>query len=238
VQRRRRLWSASIGMNSARIAATSPRSSDDAVHGRVDAVSPTCHAERGRVGRASGQKRDDHRVSGVGEVTLTRAGLEIRCGGAGRSLEFSPKRGRTATVRYSSSEPGSTGNGSGICAITIPVGREADSPSSECRPDGQRGDPIGPRGTRFQTPYGPHLRFRATSRSRGFRALAGTSWRADGETRTPDPFITSEVLYQLSYVGAAPGVSQDVPPRALAEDGSEGAQVNHVAAGAEVRLRS
>ncbi len=25
--------------------------------------------------------------------------------------------------------------------------------------------------------------------------------RADGETRTPDPFITSEVLYQLSYVG-------------------------------------
>jgi hypothetical protein len=25
---------------------------------------------------------------------------------------------------------------------------------------------------------------------------------ADGETRTPDPFITSEVLYQLSYVGA------------------------------------
>jgi hypothetical protein len=31
-------------------------------------------------------------------------------------------------------------------------------------------------------------------RSRVFR-------RADGETRTPDPFITSEVLYQLSYVG-------------------------------------
>ena len=25
--------------------------------------------------------------------------------------------------------------------------------------------------------------------------------QADGETRTPDPFITSEVLYQLSYVG-------------------------------------
>ena len=31
-------------------------------------------------------------------------------------------------------------------------------------------------------------------------ALGG---RADGGTRTPDPFITSEVLYQLSYVGAA-----------------------------------
>ena len=30
--------------------------------------------------------------------------------------------------------------------------------------------------------------------------------RADGETRTADPFITSEVLYQLSYVGEADGV--------------------------------
>jgi hypothetical protein len=29
--------------------------------------------------------------------------------------------------------------------------------------------------------------------------------QADGETRTPDPFITNEVLYQLSYVGMAPG---------------------------------
>ncbi len=26
-------------------------------------------------------------------------------------------------------------------------------------------------------------------------------FKADGGTRTPDPFITSEVLYQLSYVG-------------------------------------
>jgi hypothetical protein len=25
--------------------------------------------------------------------------------------------------------------------------------------------------------------------------------KADGETRTPDPIITSDVLYQLSYVG-------------------------------------
>ena len=28
--------------------------------------------------------------------------------------------------------------------------------------------------------------------------------RADARIRTADPFITSEVLYQLSYVGAAP----------------------------------
>ena len=27
---------------------------------------------------------------------------------------------------------------------------------------------------------------------------------ADARTRTGDPFITSEVLYQLSYVGGAP----------------------------------
>ena len=30
--------------------------------------------------------------------------------------------------------------------------------------------------------------------------------RADARTRTGDPFITSEVLYQLSYVGEADGV--------------------------------
>ena len=29
----------------------------------------------------------------------------------------------------------------------------------------------------------------------------GAFLRADAGTRTPDPFITSEVLYQLSYVG-------------------------------------
>jgi hypothetical protein len=29
---------------------------------------------------------------------------------------------------------------------------------------------------------------------------------ADARTRTGDPFITSEVLYQLSYVGEAEGV--------------------------------
>ena len=28
--------------------------------------------------------------------------------------------------------------------------------------------------------------------------------QADARTRTADPFITSEVLYQLSYVGEAP----------------------------------
>jgi hypothetical protein len=31
--------------------------------------------------------------------------------------------------------------------------------------------------------------------------------KADAGTRTPDPFITSEVLYQLSYVGAGTDAS-------------------------------
>ncbi len=30
--------------------------------------------------------------------------------------------------------------------------------------------------------------------------------KADAGTRTPDPFITSEVLYQLSYVGVCSDV--------------------------------
>ncbi len=34
------------------------------------------------------------------------------------------------------------------------------------------------------------------------RANARAHSQADAGTRTPDPFITSEVLYQLSYVGA------------------------------------
>ncbi len=32
-------------------------------------------------------------------------------------------------------------------------------------------------------------------------ALADSQIEADARTRTGDPFITSEVLYQLSYVG-------------------------------------
>jgi hypothetical protein len=32
------------------------------------------------------------------------------------------------------------------------------------------------------------------------------NFRADARIRTADPFITSEVLYQLSYVGVRPGV--------------------------------
>jgi hypothetical protein len=37
--------------------------------------------------------------------------------------------------------------------------------------------------------------------------------QADGETRTPDPFITSEVLYQLSYVGARRMLARAARPR-------------------------
>src|SRR5262245_36580571 len=48
-------------------------------------------------------------------------------------------------------------------------------------------------------------------RVRGLGAVqSGFQTQADGETRTPDPFITSEVLYQLSYVGGAPTVAGSV----------------------------
>ena len=38
-------------------------------------------------------------------------------------------------------------------------------------------------------------------RGRGREARNGLVGEADARTRTADPFITSEVLYQLSYVG-------------------------------------
>jgi hypothetical protein len=34
--------------------------------------------------------------------------------------------------------------------------------------------------------------------------------KADARIRTADPFITSEVLYQLSYVGAGPIVAPQI----------------------------
>ena len=52
--------------------------------------------------------------------------------------------------------------------------------------------------------------------------LPATAWlgEADARTRTGDPFITSEVLYQLSYVGLGSQLSArnesptlTIPPR-------------------------
>ena len=45
--------------------------------------------------------------------------------------------------------------------------------------------------------------------------LVGLSCRADARTRTADPFITSEVLYQLSYVGNARHASGGRAPATL-----------------------
>jgi hypothetical protein len=39
--------------------------------------------------------------------------------------------------------------------------------------------------------------------SAGWEPTPAREARADARTRTADPFITSEVLYQLSYVGKA-----------------------------------
>jgi hypothetical protein len=41
-----------------------------------------------------------------------------------------------------------------------------------------------------------------TTRGRRSKKKALENERADARTRTADPFITSEVLYQLSYVGS------------------------------------
>ena len=45
-------------------------------------------------------------------------------------------------------------------------------------------------------------------------SFAGDSFEADGGTRTPDPIITSDVLYQLSYVGDRAAATK--PPAASA----------------------
>ena len=50
--------------------------------------------------------------------------------------------------------------------------------------------PVGPLAPRPRVPPCPTV-----------SRLNGASERADARTRTGDPFITSEVLYQLSYVG-------------------------------------
>ena len=47
---------------------------------------------------------------------------------------------------------------------------------------------------------------RARTRAVDYRPVFRASLEADARTRTGDPFITSEVLYQLSYVGEAEAV--------------------------------
>ena len=72
------------------------------------------------------------------------------------------------------------------------IARTGRAPSSPCVNDrSSRGNPTSPCVT-------------DVSRTKFLRRCVARNRvdpRADGETRTPDPFITSEVLYQLSYVG-------------------------------------
>src|SRR5262249_15979253 len=59
-------------------------------------------------------------------------------------------------------------------------------------------------------PRAPARRARGPSRSPSLTeddADPAPEGEADARTRTGDPFITSEVLYQLSYVGGAPTVA-------------------------------
>jgi hypothetical protein len=60
------------------------------------------------------------------------------------------------------------------------------------RPERPRSDPMGTRFDPIRAPWGPASALSAIAANCGLWALAGTSRRADGETRTPDPFITSD----------------------------------------------
>jgi hypothetical protein len=51
-------------------------------------------------------------------------------------------------------------------------------------------------------PHGPRLPPLSHKKPKT-RGPCGDFFEADARTRTGDPFITSEVLYQLSYVGLA-----------------------------------
>ena len=71
-------------------------------------------------------------------------------------------------------------------------------------------------------PTSGHLAMFAVGAETENARKSAPSVRADGETRTPDPFITSEVLYQLSYVGGR-GWGLGDGRRPLAHpDGSDG----------------
>lgn len=59
-------------------------------------------------------------------------------------------------------------------------------------------------------------------------ASTGLSHRADARIRTGDPFITSEVLYQLSYVGAATIVARRKRRPPVAADGGSSYPPNRV----------
>jgi hypothetical protein len=49
----------------------------------------------------------------------------------------------------------------------------------------------------------------------GGRDVPGAFGEADAGTRTPDPLLTMEVLYQLSYVGANPKILPFSTPIAI-----------------------
>ena len=52
-------------------------------------------------------------------------------------------------------------------------------------------------------PFGPRVQT-VSYKSRQMHKAFASILTADGETRTLDPFITSEVLYRLSYIGLCP----------------------------------
>ncbi len=59
---------------------------------------------------------------------------------------------------------------------------------------------------RLGTDWTPRLSSGSVPKQTKSPVLAGLFYGADARTRTGDPFITSEVLYQLSYVGRSKSV--------------------------------
>jgi hypothetical protein len=64
-------------------------------------------------------------------------------------------------------------------------------------------------------------------------AVSSAFLRADARIRTGDPFITSEVLYQLSYVGKRPANPHLTRAQAQAARGAHTAVVLHAASGSD-----
>ena len=71
-------------------------------------------------------------------------------------------------------------------------------------------------------------RAHVADRKPDFRENPAQSTKADARIRTGDPFITSEVLYQLSYVGVRFGYRQVVPLPKVMESVASGAPSDRV----------
>jgi hypothetical protein len=171
--------------------------------------------------RAIPQSRGDHdsgQSRGVGHTTSGPAGvdatmgymlpserrvrIEAPLGSTGSSLG-TPRRCRQASRRRVGS-PRFTG-----VPDNEPCGTAARAATPLRLPERFQGDVV-----QHPTPQGRGARKCESAKVRKY-VVAGCFPQADARTRTGDPFITSEVLYQLSYVGesAVDGIGRTAASR-------------------------